>query len=440
MRIDFRLTPRRSLLLFLLMVVGVALFYLFRQKPLPEASAESIGMSTVRLARIDTVLQQYVNRQKIPGAVALVVRNGKIVYHKGFGYNTLEKNAPLSRNAIFRIASQSKAIVSAAVLILYEEGKFLLDDPISNYIPAFRNPKVMDNLNLADTTFTTVPARREITIRDLLTHTSGIGYAQIGFNNAIAIYAKHGIPSGIGTPHYQLSEVMGKLATLPLMHQPGERFTYGLNTDVLGYLIEVVTGKPLDEFLRERVFDPLGMEDTQFYLSPDKAPRLATLFAEYEEGETSVAQNWKDYYPDFPLEKGTYFSGGAGLTATAYDYAVFLQTILNGGEFNGNRILAPATVRLMTTNQIGEINLTNKKFGLGFAIATEKEAAKGPVSVGTLDWSGIYGTTYWADPQERLIGILMIQKYPASYGDLGEKFKVLVYQAITQTNEKEESL
>jgi CubicO group peptidase (beta-lactamase class C family) len=427
---------RRSytlLLLLVLLLVGGGL-YLWWRPAMREASAGSVGMSAERLERIDRVMQRYVDQQRIPGAVALVVRRGQIVYHKAFGFNDLEKRRPLRRDAIMRIASMSKAITSVAVMMLYEEGYFLLDDPVSTYLPAFKNPRVLASFNPADSTFTTQPARREITIHDLLTHTSGISYPEVGTLEATAIYAKYDIPSGIGTPFYKLPDAMNKLATLPLVHQPGERYVYGLNTDLLGYLVEVVSGQPLDVFLRQRLFDPLGMDDTWFYLPPAQAARLSTLFAEFDLDSTVVASPGGGFYPNFPIEKGTYLSGGAGLVSTAYDYALFVQMLLNGGELDGHRLLSPATVRLMLTDQLGEKNQGTRKMSLGFLLAGEKEASRLPVSVGSIDWNGIYGTTYWADPKEELVGVLLTQKYPNSYVDLGEKFKVLVYQALTELN------
>lgn len=429
-----RTFPAYSNRFFLLgLLLGLSFFPLFAQT-LTEGSPESVGMSTERLQRIEGVVQDYVNQQRIAGAVALVVRNGKIVYYKGIGYDNMDTRSPLKRDAIFRIASQTKAITSTAVMMLYEEGKFLLDDPVSKYIPSFKEPKVLATFNEKDTTFTTVPAKREITIRDLLTHTSGISYAGIGTKEATAIYAKHKIPSGIGTPNYKLADAINQLGAMPLIHQPGEKFSYGLNTDVLGYLVEVVSGKTLDEFFRQRIFEPLGMKDTYFYLPSDKAGRLTTLYTQTREGATikSVARNGSN--PDFPKEKGTFYSGGAGLSSTAYDYAIFLQSMLNGGQYGGKRILSPITIDMMTANQIGDLNVGVRKFGLGYAVATEKEAARIPVSVGTFEWGGIFGTTYWADPKEGIVALIMTQKYPNSYNDLSDKFKVLVYQAITKKN------
>ena len=218
---------------------------------LSEASPESVGMSAERLARIDNLVKEYIDKKWIAGATVLVARDGKIVYYKGLGYDDIDKKTPMKKDAICRIASQTKAITSVAVMMLYEEGKILLDDPVSKYIPEFKNPKVLDKFNPADTTYTTVPAKREITIRDLLTHTSGIAYAQIGSKESNAIYYKAGVVGGIGVDKIVLGDKMKILGGLPLMHQPGEKWTYGLNTDLLGYLIEVVSGMSLDQFFKK---------------------------------------------------------------------------------------------------------------------------------------------------------------------------------------------
>ena len=402
---------------------------------LKEAPAESVGMSTARLQRMDAVINDYIAKGRQAGVSVLIARHGKIVAYKAYGQDDITAKTPLKRDAIVRIASQTKAITSIGAMLLFEEGKFLLDDPVSKYIPAFKNPKVLDKFNEKDTTFTTVPAKREITIRQLLTHTSGIGYPVIGSKEMNAIYAKYKIPSGIGTPDRKLDEAMIALAALPLSHQPGERWTYGLSVDLLGRLIEVWSGQPLDQFLRTRLFEPLGMNDTYFYLPAAKQNRLATLYT--EDSTTALRRQTATLSasPDFPKANGTYFSGGAGLSSTLYDYGVFLQMLLNGGEYNGKRLLSPTTVRLITTNQIGELNQGLNKFGLGFAITSERSAARMPVSQGSFDWGGIFGTTYWVDPKEDLVALIYTQKFPNSYGDLTDKFKVLVYQAITQMNE-----
>lgn len=400
---------------------------------LAESSPESVGFDKERLARIDGVMKDFISNGKVAGTVALIVKDGKIIYYKGIGYDDVATKTELKKDAIFRIASQTKAITSTAVMMLFEEGKFLLDDPISKYIPSFKEPGVIDTFNAADSSYTTKPAKREITIRDLLTHTSGVSYAGIGTKEAVAIYAKNKIPSGIGTLNDKLSDAITALGKLPLVHQPGEKFTYGLSTDILGYLVEVTSGKTLDAFFRSRIFEPLGMKDTYFYLPKEKQNRLTTLYRQDKEGKTINSEQGKGSSPDYPKNAGTYFSGGAGLSSTAYDYAIFLQTLLNGGIYNGKRILSPAVVNLMTQNQIGEVNQGNNKFGLGFSIVSEKEAARIPVSKGSFQWGGIFGTTYWADPKQKIVGLLMTQNYPnSSWGEMQDKFKVLVYQALTK--------
>jgi len=288
------------------------------QKPmvvLLPANPESAGVSSERLKRIDHNINEWVNDGRLNGAVALIVRHGKIVYHKAFGYDDLEKTKPMKTDMIFRIASQTKAITSVAVMLLYEEGKFLLDDAVSRYIPEFSKQQVLNVFDEKDSSYTLTPAKREITIRDLLTHTSGIGYSQIGSKEANAIYAKNNITAGIGVEKEQsLATAMKKLGSLPLMHQPGEKFTYGLNTDLLGYLVEVVSGKSLAAFFQERIFGPLGMKDTYFYLPASKHNRLAHLYRESDNklsNAKEVDQNGK-FLLDYPLTEGTYYSGGAG--------------------------------------------------------------------------------------------------------------------------------
>jgi CubicO group peptidase (beta-lactamase class C family) len=321
-------------------------------------------------------------------------------------------------------------------MMLYEEGKFMLDEPISNFIPEFKSPKVLDKFNKEDSSYTTVPAKREVTIRDLLTHTSGIGYAQIGSPEQNAIYYKAGVVGGIGVDNIVLRDKMKILGKQPLFHQPGEKFTYGLNTDVLGYLIEVVSGMSLDEFLRKRIFEPLGMKDTYFYLPKEKQNRLVNLYSEDTVGKLAKTApvRWLNgnFYKDFPNTNGTYFSGGGGLSSTIYDYAVFLQMILNGGTYNGKRLLSRNTVRMMTMNQLGDMQRAGNPnyFGLGFGVTSERGSAIIPVNAGTFDWGGMFATMYWVDPKEKLIGLFYRNIYPSRQGGFSDRYKVLVYQAI----------
>jgi CubicO group peptidase (beta-lactamase class C family) len=402
---------------------------------LQPALAESVDMSTERLQRMDAVINDYIAKGRQAGVSVLVARHGKVVYQKAYGQDDIEAKTPFRTDAIVRIASQTKAITSIGAMLLFEEGKFLLDDPVSKYIPAFKNPKVLDKFDPKDSSYTTVPAKSEISIRQLLTHTSGISYPVIGTKEMSAIYAKNKIPSGIGTPNGNLAEAMNRLATLPLVHQPGERWTYSVGIDVLGYLIEIWSGQSLDQYLRTRLFEPLGMNDTYFYLPPAKQNRLVVLYTEDAEGGIRRQAGQLGLSPDYPKTAGTYFSGGAGLSSTMADYAKFLQMLLNGGAYNGKRLLSPTTIKLITSNQIGGLNQGPNKFGLGFGIISDHGATGLLMTPGTYEWSGIFGTNYWVDPTEDLVAMIYTQKYPNRYGDLVNKFRVLVYQSITQMNE-----
>ncbi|RZK20969.1 MAG: class A beta-lactamase-related serine hydrolase [Hymenobacter sp.] len=401
---------------------------------LREAAPATVGISPEGLQRLDQLLQEVTADGRVPGDIALVARDGKIVYRKAFGYADAATKKPLQPDAIVRIASQTKAITSIGAMLLYEEGKFQLDDPISKYLPAFRNPKVLASFNPKDSTYTTVPARSEVTIRQLFTHTSGLGYPVIGSAEARAIYAKAHIPSGIGSPQGTLAPAIDALGALPLLHQPGERFTYGVSIDVLGRLIEVLSGQPLDQFLRTRLFEPLGMRDTYFYLPAGKQARLMALATEYQ-GRTvpMPAAGMLGLRPDYPNRPGTYFSGGAGLSSTIDDYAAFLQMMLNGGTYNGHRLLKPETVKLITQNQMGDLNQGLNKFGLGFSIVTPQAATQTGQTAGSYEWGGIFGTDYWVDPTEKLVVLLYTQKFPhTNTPDLVPRFRKLVYEALAR--------
>jgi CubicO group peptidase (beta-lactamase class C family) len=321
-------------------------------------------------------------------------------------------------------------------MMLFEDGKLLLDDPISKYIPEFRKPQVLDKFNKADTTYTTVAAKREITVRDLLTHTSGIGYAQIGSETMNAMYYKANVIGGIGLKGGLLGDNIKRLAALPLVHQPGEKWTYGLNTDVLGYLVEVVSGMSLDNYFKKNIFDPLGMKDTYFYIPKEKHNRLAMLHAE-DAGKHVINTPEKitlngSFYRDYPIiDGGSFYSGGGGLVSTALDYAIFMQMLLNGGDYNGKRLLSPRSIHLMTINQIGDMSLGRaSKFGLGFQVVTEGDEARNTVSLGTFSWGGMFASSYWIDPKEKIVAQFVLQQFPFSRGELAEKFKVAVYQAL----------
>lgn len=401
----------------------------FSQPLAVVTSPADVELDPQRLTRIDQLINSYIQQQKIPGAVALIMRNGKVAYLKSFGVADINTRRSLRTDDIFRIASQSKAITSLAVMMLFEEGKFLLDDPVSRYIPEFADPKVLTDFNPADSTFTTEKANRQITIRDLLTHTSGIDYAAIGSREFTAIYTKAGVPSGIGNKGDRLGDKIKILATLPLKHHPGERFTYGLNTDVLGYLVEVTSGMPLDEFFRQRIFEPLGMKDTYFYVPREKFDRVVTLHEINNNKVVTVSHPVYDNVdPEYPKSEGSYYSGGAGLSSSIEDYARFLQLFLNKGEFNGKRLLSRKTVELMLTLQTKEP--ISNQVGLGFGLETENNDHRSIVSLGTFSWGGAFSTSYWADPKEQIIGLFYTNMYNHPYGDIHDKFKTLTYQSV----------
>jgi CubicO group peptidase (beta-lactamase class C family) len=402
---------------------------------LKEAAPETAGASSERLKRIDNLLQEYIDKKWVGGATAIVVKDGKIIYYKALGLSDVDNKTAMKKDAIFRIASQTKAITSVAIMMLYEEGKLLLDDPVSRYIPSFANQKVLDKFNEADSSYTTVPAKRPVTIRDLLTHTSGIGYAQIGSKEATAIYAKNGIWGGIGVENGMiLGDKIKVLGTLPLLHQPGEQWTYGLNSDILGYVIEVLSGMSLDAFFKTRIFEPLGMKDTYFYLPKEKYSRLVTLNTEDKNREVVTMKESLNISGkiniNYPAAPGTYYSGGGGLSSTALDYAIFMQMLVNNGEYNGKRILSPFAIRMMTTSQFDKLNWPDTKMGLGFSLYTDKSVARSPLSPGSFEWGGMFSSTYWIDPKEKLVAQLFLNQYPNSHGEIHDKFKVAVYQTL----------
>ncbi len=339
-----------------------------------------------------------------------------------------ENGKKQQKDDIFRIASQTKAITSTAVMILWEEGKFRLDDPISKFIPEFKNPQVLDGFKYGDTTYTTKPANQEITIRHLLTHTSGLGYGVIdGDERMKMIYEKAGTTDLFTTEDVSIGDVVKKLARLPLHHHPGERFTYSMGLDVLGYFVEVVSGMPFDRFLKERIFDPLGMHDTWFYLPEDRANRLVAI----QRKENGRWANYPSTFYDtnYPIKGARkFFSGGAGLSSTAKDYATFLQMYLNGGELNGVRILSRTTIATMMANQTRDLfGGGNSHHGLAFGVLTEAGVAQGGLgSAGTFEWGGYFNTQYFADPRENIVGIIMKQTQGPTGDQTAWKFKQLV--------------
>jgi CubicO group peptidase (beta-lactamase class C family) len=401
---------------------------------LSVATPESVGISSERLDRIDAMCKEAIANGEVPGMIALISRKGKIVYHKAFGKANNTSNAAMKIDDIFRIASQSKAITSTAVMMLWEEGKFRLDDPISKWIPEFKNPQVLKSFSYEQVSYKTEPANKEITIRHLLTHTSGLGYGAIDGDERIRmIYKKAGITDLFTTEAVTIKESVKKLATLPLHHHPGEAYVYSEGLDVLGYFIEIVSGMSFDKFLKTRLFDPLGMEDTYFYLPNEKASRLVTVQMP-KDGQWVKYPGRDGYYDsDYPIKGAkTFFSGGAGLSSTAKDYATFLQMYLNGGELNGKRFLSRTTIKTMMGNQIGDLwGDSGRYYGLAFGVQDQNGQNKGGQgSIGTFDWGGYFNTQYFADPKEELIGILMKQTRNTNSDNTGWKFRLLVGAAI----------
>lgn len=401
--------------------------------PLKEGKASSVGVSEERLARIDAMCTEAIEKNQVPGMVALVARDGIIVYHKAFGVADVETGRPFKTDDIFRIASQSKAITATAVMMLWEEGLFRLDDPISWYIPEFKDPQILKSFNEKDSSYTTIPASSEITIRHLLSHTSGLGYGFIdGDARFTKIYNKAGIIDAFCTKEITIEENIKKLAKLPLHFNPGAEYHYCEGLDVLGYFIEIMSGMPFDQFLGERIFNPLGMDDTWFYLPDSKAERLVPVQTK-KDGEWVKYKRTTVYDVDYPIKGAkTFYSGGGGLSSTALDYATFLQMYLNGGELNGIRLLSRTTVQFMMANQIGELwGDRGEYYGLAFGVLDQKgQDMGGNGSKGTFQWGGYFNTQYFADPKEQIIGILMKQTQESGGDETGWKFRQLVGQTI----------
>ena len=393
----------------------------------------SKNLDPVKLAQIDTLFNKYVANNWLVGASTIIIKDNQVVYYKGHGFADRASKKQMEANAIYRIMSQTKAITSLAILQLFENGKLSLNQAVGDFIPSFYKQNVLKNFYEVDTTYTTVPAKRNITIRDLLTHTSGIDYAAIGSEKMQAIYAKAGMPSGLGKSSASLLDVMKVLGTLPLVHQPGEKFTYGLNSDLLGCIVEIVSGMTLEAYFHKNIFEPLGMRDTYFNVPASKANRLPTVYTEDSTNKIiEWGQSFRNIDPNYPLLGTTFFSGGAGLSSTAYDYAVFLQMILNGGKYNGKQIISPRTAALMLSPQLDFKYDGLNDFGLGFAITSEKAANLEARNKGSFSWGGYYGTTYWADPKEKLICLIMTQHTPNSHFGFQGKIENIIYGSLVK--------
>ncbi len=403
------------------LLITIAAVLLAACKGQPTGPADGHSFSQSKVAALDSLFHAQVEARKIPGAVVLVATDEGMLYHKAFGFRDREARAPQQTSDLFRIASMTKPITAVAAMMMFEEGKFALDDPVAQFIPEFKNPVILDNVRMEDSTFSGYPATEAITVRHLFTHTSGIGY---GFQDEklMALFEKEGITEGFETHDILLADNVKKIARMPLMHEPGTQFTYGLNSDVLGRLVEIWSGMPLDEYFQKEIFDPLGMVDTHFYLPENKYDRLARVYMSSNSGAIPTD------YPliDYPVKGAKrYLSGGADLSSSANDYYLFCRMLLNGGVVNGLRLLQPETVDMITSTQF---EMGDEDMGLGVSILSAKTDTDQARSVGSFSGGGFFTTSFWVDPQEKIIAILFLQMYPFEDWDLQKTFEDIIYR------------
>jgi CubicO group peptidase (beta-lactamase class C family) len=389
--------------------------------PLPFAAPEDIGLSSVRLARLGKVMCGEIERGRLPGAVVLIARRGRLGYFESFGRRDAASNAPMTKDAIFRIYSMTKPITSVAAMMLWEEGRFLLSDPIGKYLPELSD---LDVALERGADIERVPAQRAITVQDLLRHTSGLTYEFRGPGAVQKMY----MSAKVFSRAQSSAEQVATLGTLPLLHQPGTRWEYSRSTDVVGRLIEVLSGMPLGAFFERQILAPLGMVDTAFHVPPRHHSRLAEAFAQDPDSGAAVRLLEVRDAPRFE-------SGGGGLVSTAGDYARFLQMLLNGGTLDGTRLLSRKTIELMTADHLGPITgapdllLPGHGFGLGFAVRLHAGIAQVPGSIGQYFWGGLAGTTFWVDPAEQLLALMLVQA-PGQRDYYRTLFRDLVYAAF----------
>jgi CubicO group peptidase (beta-lactamase class C family) len=402
------------------------------------AAPEDVGLASDRLERIGSAIEKSVSDGRVAGGVSLVARRGKVAYFKAVGMADREEKKAMRTDHIFRICSMTKPITSVAVMMLYEEGRFTLNEPVSDFIPELKDVKVLDPPYPQDKTSppgATVPAKRPITIQHLLTHTSGLTYH---WNDRLGrAYVDAVIGAGLLQQEGTIGEGVKKLARIPLLFQPGDLWEYSMADDVLGYLVEVVSGMPLDKFFRDRIFQPLGMKDTAFFLPDEKVSRLARAYTYYPDKglqpileKQVVREGQFGYSADYPYRgPRTYFSGGGGLCSTAEDYYRFCQMMLNGGELNGIRLVSRKSVELMSQNHV-QGKLDQMGYGLGLGVTSEPRFLTELGSVGSYYWGGFYYTSFVIDPKEQLIAIFMGQLHPTGGLNLDQKAIRLAYQAI----------
>lgn len=397
---------------------------------LPVVTPAAQGMSAARLRHIDRVMQEAVDSGKVAGVVTMVLRHGKVVQHKAYGWADVERKAPMREDALFRIASQSKAVTSVAIMMLVEEGRLKLHDPVSRWLPSYATAKVMTT---TDSGPRLLPLKRPITIRHLLTHTAGISYGTDASVREVYEKANLGPAAGFGWYLADKSEAvcasMDRLGTLPFVAQPGEKWVYGYNTDILGCVVERVSGQSLDRFFETRIFTPLGMRSTWFFPPPSAAARLTTVYT-HENGRIVRSPEGGKGQGEYLTGPRANFSGGAGLISTAGDYARFLQMLANGGTLNGTRLLSPMSVDLMRSNAVDTLFGKTRGFGLGFSILLDPGNDGTYGNAGLYSWGGAYGSDYWIDPTSGLVSVYMVQLQPNPGVDLGARMRTIIFSSV----------
>lgn len=409
---------------------------------LPDGDPTQLGFDPEGLDGIEQAIRQLVDDGKLAGGSVLIARKGKTAYQVAVGSADREAGRPMAEDTIVRIASMTKPITSTAVMILVDDGKIDLDDPLSNYLPEFAHPTVL-RAREGETDdmppFEIAPAEGEITIRQLLTHTSGLSYRFAGKPHLAEMYVRAGVSDGLSETPGSIGDNAWRIAQVPLLHDPGTAWEYSLSTDVLGRVVEVASGQSLDTFFRSRIFDPLGMDDTHFVLPEEKRDRLAAVYEPDEDGGIRPLDARPEqhgplvYSASYPTwDDGAYYSGGAGLVSTLGDYSRFLQMLLNEGELDGVRVLEPGTVEAMTTDQVGDLEPPDwghgRGFGFGFGVATGEGEA--PWAVGSYSWGGFFNTYFWVDPRNELVGVVFSQKYPAGDASFSQDVLRITYEAL----------